>query len=97
EVLPNVVITGGVTPKGELVQVGGLDFKGMGKFVAALNTDGVDTIIIPQSNFSGVSVEDRAFFEKQGLKIVPAADFWEVARIALVSHPGKEQAIKKLK
>ncbi|HYB03987.1 MAG TPA: AAA family ATPase, partial [Nitrososphaerales archaeon] len=46
EVLPNVVITGGVTPKGELVQVGGLDFKGMGKFVAALNTDGVDTIII---------------------------------------------------
>ena len=97
EVLPNVVITGGVTPKGELVQVGGLDFKGMGKFVAALNTDGVDTIIIPESNFTGVSVEDRGFFEKQGLKIVPARDFWDVAKIALVTHPEKEEAIKKLK
>src|ERR1700730_8827394 len=97
EVLPNVVITGGVTPKGELVQVGGLDFKGMGKFVAALNTDGVDTIIIPQANFSGVSDEDRAFFEKQGLKIVPARDFWDVAKIALVSHPEKAEAIRKLK
>jgi SpoVK/Ycf46/Vps4 family AAA+-type ATPase len=97
EVLPNVVITGGVTPKGELVQVGGLDFKGMGKFVAALNTDGVDTIIIPESNFSGVSVEDRAFFEKHGLKIVPARDFWDVAKIALTSHPEREEAIGKLK
>ena len=97
EVLPNVVITGGVTPKGELVQVGGLDFKGMGKFVAALNTDGVDTIIIPEANFSGVSDEDRDFFEKQGLKIVPARDFWDVAKIALVSHPEKAEAIKKLK
>ncbi|HYB03825.1 MAG TPA: S16 family serine protease, partial [Nitrososphaerales archaeon] len=97
EVLPNVVITGGVTPKGELVQVGGLDFKGMGKFVAALNTDGVDTIIIPESNFSGVSIEDRAFFEKQGLKIVSARNFWDVAKIALVTHPEKEEAIKRLK
>ena len=97
KVLPNVVITGGVTPKGELVQVGGLDFKGMGKFVAALNTDGVDTIIIPEANFSGVSTEDKAFFEKQGLKIVPARDFWDVAKIALVSHPEKDAAIRKLK
>lgn len=97
EVLPNVVITGGVTPKGELVQVGGLDFKGMGKFVAALNTDGVDTIIIPESNLEGVSAEDRAFFERQGLKIVPARNFWDVAKIALSSHPGEEQAIGKLK
>jgi SpoVK/Ycf46/Vps4 family AAA+-type ATPase len=97
EVLPNVVITGGVTPKGELVQVGGLDFKGMGKFVAALNTDGVDTIIIPESNFSGVSVEDRGFFEKQGLKIVPAKNFWDVAKIALVTHPERDIAIDRLK
>lgn len=97
EVLPNVVITGGVTPKGELVQVGGLDFKGMGKFVAALNTDGVDTIIIPESNFSGVSAEDKAFFEKQGLKIVSAKNFWDVAKIALVSHPEKDVAIRRLK
>ncbi len=97
EVLPNVVITGGVTPKGELVQVGGLDFKGMGKFVAALNTDGVDTIIIPESNFSGVSPEDRAFFEKQGLKIVSAKNFWDVAKIALVTHPDREVAIQRLK
>lgn len=97
EVLPNVVITGGVTPKGELIQVGGLDFKGMGKFVAALNTDGVDTIIIPESNFSGVSAEDRSFFEKQGLKIVPAKNFWDVAKIALVAHPEKDDAVRKLK
>jgi len=97
EVLPNVVITGGVTPKGELVQVGGLDFKGMGKFVAAMNTDGVDTIIIPESNYSSVSAEDRAFFEKQGLKIVPAKDFWDVAKIALVTHPEKDGAIRRLK
>ena len=97
EVLPNVVVTGGVTPKGELVQVGGLDFKGMGKFVAALNTDGVDTIVIPHANFSGVSAEDKSFFEKQGLKIVPAKDFWDVARIALVSHPEKVEAITRIK
>ncbi len=97
EVLPNVVITGGVTPKGELVQVGGLDFKGMGKFVAALNTDGVDTIVIPESNLEGVSAEDKAFFERQGLKIVPAKNFWDVAKIALASHPDEAQAIGKLK
>ncbi|HYB04859.1 MAG TPA: hypothetical protein VED17_10370, partial [Nitrososphaerales archaeon] len=63
----------------------------------ALNTDGVDTIIIPESNFSGVSIEDRAFFEKQGLKIVSARNFWDVAKIALVTHPEKEEAIKRLK
>jgi SpoVK/Ycf46/Vps4 family AAA+-type ATPase len=97
EVLPNVVITGGVTPKGELIQVGGLDFKGMGKFVAALDTDGVDTIIIPESNYSNLAEEDRTFFTQQGLKIVPARDFWDVARNALASHPTKEEAISKLK
>jgi SpoVK/Ycf46/Vps4 family AAA+-type ATPase len=97
EVLPNVVITGGVTPKGELIQVGGLDFKGMGKFVAALNTDGVDTIVIPHSNFESLDEDDRAFFNRRGLKIVPARDFWEVASIALVSHRSKEEAVERLK
>jgi SpoVK/Ycf46/Vps4 family AAA+-type ATPase len=97
KVLPNVVITGGVTPKGELIQVGGLDFKGMGKFVAALDTDGVDTIIIPESNFSNLAEEDRAFFTQQGLNIVPASDFWDVAKNALASHPKKEEAISRLK
>jgi SpoVK/Ycf46/Vps4 family AAA+-type ATPase len=97
EVLPNVVITGGVTPKGELIQVGGLDFKGMGKFVAALDTDGVDTIIIPESNYLNLAEEDRLFFTQQGLNIVPAKDFWDVAKTALASHPTKEEAISKLK
>jgi SpoVK/Ycf46/Vps4 family AAA+-type ATPase len=95
-VLPNVVITGAVTPKGELVQVGGLDFKGMGKFVAALNTEGVDTIIIPQANYSNISQEDKEFFEKQGLKIIGASNFWDVAREALAGHPEKETAIRYL-
>jgi SpoVK/Ycf46/Vps4 family AAA+-type ATPase len=97
KVLPNVVITGGVTPKGELIQVGGLDFKGMGKFVAALDTDGVDTIIIPESNYSNLAEEDRSFFNQQGLKIVPAKDFWDVASNALASHPTKDEAISRLK
>jgi hypothetical protein len=44
-----------------------------------------------------VSEEDKAFFEKQGLKIVPARDFWDVAKIALVSHPEKADAIRRLK
>jgi SpoVK/Ycf46/Vps4 family AAA+-type ATPase len=96
-VLPNVVITGAVTPKGELVQVGGLDFKGMGKFVAALNTDGVDTIIIPESNYDALNQEDTEFFQKQGLKIIPARNFWEVAREALESHPDRERAIQLLR
>ncbi|HZW58073.1 MAG TPA: AAA family ATPase [Nitrososphaerales archaeon] len=95
-VLPNVVITGGVTPKGELVQVGGLDFKGMGKFVAALNTEGVDTIIIPEANYAIVVEEDRLFFERQGLKIISGKDFWDVAKAALASHPEKNEAISKL-
>jgi predicted ATP-dependent protease len=97
EVLPNVVITGGVTPKGELIQVGGLDFKGMGKFVAALDTDGVDTIIIPESNYSNLAEEDLMFFGNQGLKIVAAKDFWDVAKTALASHPTRVEAIGKLK
>jgi SpoVK/Ycf46/Vps4 family AAA+-type ATPase len=96
EVLPNVVITGGVTPKGELVQVGGLDFKGMGKFVAALNTDGVDTIVIPQSNFDAINEDDKNFFERHGLKVVPARDFWQVAEIALASHRPREEALKRM-
>ena len=96
KVLPNVVITGGVTPKGELVQVGGLDFKGMGKFVAALNTEGVDTILIPESNYSVLEDEDKSFFEKQGLKIIPAKNFWDVAKAALETHPSKEEAISQL-
>lgn len=95
-VLPNVVVTGGVTPRGELVQVGGLDFRGMGKFVAALNTEGVDTIVIPQGNFKMLADEDRNFFEKQGLDVVPARDFWDVARVALASHPTREQALARL-
>jgi SpoVK/Ycf46/Vps4 family AAA+-type ATPase len=95
-VLPNVVITGGVTPKGELVQVGGLDFRGMGKFVAALSTEGVDTMIIPEANLLSVSDEDRRFFERQGLSIVGAMDFWDIARVAIESHPDKESAIRLL-
>ena len=95
-VLPNVVVTGGVTPKGELVQVGGLDFRGMGKFVAALNTEGVDTIVIPESNYGTLADEDKTFFEKQGLEVVPAKDFWDVARAALESHPTRQQALDKL-
>jgi SpoVK/Ycf46/Vps4 family AAA+-type ATPase len=97
EVLPNVVITGGVTPKGELIQVGGLDFKGMGKFVAALDTDGVDTIIIPESNYSNLEEEDLQFFRKEGLNIVSARNFWNVAQTALSSHPSRDEAIFKLK
>jgi SpoVK/Ycf46/Vps4 family AAA+-type ATPase len=97
KVLPNVVITGGVTPKGELIQVGGLDFKGMGKFVAALDTDGVDTIIIPESNFLNLAEEDRSFFNQQGLDIVPAKNFWDVAKNAIASHPTKDEAISKLR
>ena len=97
KVVPNVVITGGVTPKGELIQVGGLDFKGMGKFVAALDTDGVDTIIIPEPNYANLADEDLAFFKTQGLRIIPALNFWDVARTALESHPTKEQALEKLK
>lgn len=95
-VLPSVVVTGGVTPKGELVQVGGLDFRGMGKFVAALNTEGVETIVIPESNFSMLADEDREFFDRQGLEVIPARSFWDVAKVALESHPSREQALEKL-
>ncbi|MGI0092214.1 MAG: S16 family serine protease [Nitrososphaerales archaeon] len=95
-VLPNVVVTGGVTPKGELVQVGGLDFKGMGKFVAALNTEGVDTILIQESNFTQLEDEDKRFFEKQGLRIIAAKDFWDVATAALETHPSGAEARAKL-
>ena len=96
-VLPNVVITGGITPKGELVQVGGLDSRGMGKFIAALETDGVDTMVIPATNFDGLSRDDVRFFEEKGLKIVGANSFWDVAKMALVSHPEKESAVDILK
>lgn len=97
QVLPNVVITGGITPKGELVQVGGLDSRGMGKFIAAMETDGVDTMVIPAANFDGLTKEDIRFFEEKGLKIVAANNFWDVARIALMSHPDRESAINILK
>ncbi len=97
EALPNIVITGGITPKGELVQVGGLDFRGMGKFITALNTDGVDTMIIPVSNFARLEKDDIEFFQKRGLRIVAAGNFWEVAKIAIVTHPSQEEAIGKLK
>ncbi|MCL4519942.1 MAG: AAA family ATPase, partial [Thaumarchaeota archaeon] len=97
KVLPNVVITGGVTPKGELIQVGGLDFKGMGKFVAALNTDGIDTIVIPESNFANLAEEDKTFFAQKGLKVVAAKNFWEVAEVALESRPNRGQIIDKIR
>jgi ATP-dependent Lon protease len=91
------VITGGITPKGELVQVGGLDFTGMGKFIAALNTDGVDTIAVPAANFDSLAREDIEFFQRRGLRIVPATNFWDVAKIALASHPETEEARGKVK
>ena len=95
--LPNVVITGGITPKGELVQVGGLDFRGMGKFVVALNTDGVDTMVVPSSNYDRLAQEDLEFFRKKGLDVVPAKDFWDIAKVALASHPDKEESINRLR
>lgn len=97
EALPNIVITGGITPKGELVQVGGLDFRGMGKFITALNTDGVDTMVIPSSNFAKLDKEDIEFFRRRGLRIVAASSFWDVAKIALASHPDREGAIDRLR
>ncbi len=97
EALPNIVVTGGITPKGELVQVGGLDFRGMGKFITALNTDGVDTMVIPLSNFVKLETDDIEFFRKRGLRIVAASNFWDVASIALASHPSREEAIDRLK
>jgi ATP-dependent Lon protease len=97
QVLPNIVITGGITPKGELVQVGGLDFRGMGKFIVALNTDGVDTMVIPASNYERLTRDDIDFFQRRGLSILSAGNFWEIAKIALASHPDREEAVRKLK
>jgi len=97
KVLPNIVITGGITPKGELVQVGGLDFRGMGKFVAALNTEGIDTIIIPLANKESLALSDLDFFQSQGLRVIGASNFWQVAKIALEAQPIQQEAISMLK
>ncbi len=97
EVLPNVVVTGGITINGEILKVGGLDHKGMGKMVAAIETEGVDTIVIPKANYDGLSAEDIESFSKHNLKVVPASTFWDVAKAALVGNPGEQQAKEALK
>jgi len=93
KVLPNVVITGGITPKGEIIMVGGLDFRGMGKFVAALNTEGIDTIIIPKPNYDELSQSDKDFFQRSGLNVIPAESFWDVTRYALDNNPSREKIL----
>jgi len=40
--------------------------------------------------------EDKGFFEKQGLRIISAKSFWDVAGAALEGHPSREDAIRKL-
>ena len=82
-VTPEAVITGGMTQFGEIVKVGGLDYRGMGKIVAALNTSGVKMLVMPESNYNDLSTEEKENLEKDGLKLVPAKTFWDVTKAVL--------------
>jgi hypothetical protein len=53
-------------------------------------------MVIPASNFDSLAKEDLEFFMRRGLSVIPALGFWEIAKIALASHPDKEVAIRKL-
>ncbi len=97
KVLPNVVVTGGITMRGEMFKVGGLDYRGFGKIIAAKNIKGVDTMVVPKANYDDFAAEEIAALAKQGLKIVPAETFWDVAKAALETHPDEQEAVAKLR
>ncbi len=97
KLLPNVVITCTMSPQGELGPVGGLDSEGMGKIVAALETYGVDTMIIHKINYDELDKKDIKYIESHGIKLVPVTRFWQIPEIAAESHPGEKEAINMLR
>ena len=78
----DTVITGGITEHGEIIPVGGLDYRGTGKFMAALETEGIKQIIIPRSNFIKLQIGDLNYFERVGLEVHAADTIWDVIEMA---------------
>lgn len=79
-VRPDVAMTGEITLRGEILEIGGLKEK----LLAALR-GGIHKVLIPQSNVKDlVEIPDNV---KKGMEIIPVQYIDEVLKVALVREP----------
>lgn len=91
----DVAITGkiDILGPGRVGVVGGADWRGLGKIMAALQDGRISEVCIPEANFKTLDAADVAFFAKRGVKITPIATFWDAAERLLVGSPTKDQLL----
>jgi SpoVK/Ycf46/Vps4 family AAA+-type ATPase len=91
----DVAITGkiDILAPGRVGVVGGVDWRGFGKIMAALQDGRIFKVCIPEANYKEIDARDLEFFEKRGVKIVPISTLWDAAQNLLVDAPSREQLI----
>jgi Lon-like ATP-dependent protease len=85
----NVVMTGSLSVRGDVLPVGGVTHK-----IEAAAKAGFDTVIIPAANEQDVMIEDE--FDEM-VEVVPVSHISEVLDIALAGEPEKDGLIDRLK
>jgi len=78
---------------GRVGLVGGADWRGLGKIMAALEDGKIAKVCIPEPNFKMLDQADIEFFERRGVKIVPIGTLWDAAQQMLVGSPSREQIL----
>ena len=77
----DVAMTGKITIRGEVGPVGGLDFRGSGKLVAALERN-LRMVIIPQTNYMRLEKDELARIEEKKISVVGVSHLEEIFPIA---------------
>ena len=96
-ILPEVAMTGAMTIQGDATPVGGLDHRGMGKLLAAVQERGITKIGIPEYNFKKLTPKDIEYFTKNDLEVVPLKTVWDAIRIGVEGNPDKKEALGYLR
>ncbi|MEM4348664.1 MAG: ATP-dependent protease LonB [Candidatus Anstonellaceae archaeon] len=84
-----VAMTGSLSVRGEVLPVGGVT----GKTEAAIEA-GMKEIIVPANNMEDIYLSQKL---KGKIKIIPAKNFLDVLKVALVDCPQKKKLIVKMK
>ncbi|MFQ5761810.1 MAG: AAA family ATPase, partial [Candidatus Bathyarchaeia archaeon] len=85
----DVAVTGkiDVLAPGRVGIVGGVDWRGFGKILAALQDGRIKQVYIPEGNYKEIDQRDLEFFEKRGVKILPISTLWGAVEHMLMGAP----------
>ena len=85
----DVAMTGSLTVRGEVLPVGGINYK-----ILAARDVGLKEVIIPRKNLDDIVLPESAL---HGMKIIPVSNIREICEVALVEGKKKQEAIRLMR